>query len=85
MAAYSLEYHVSTIRTLGKDMLVLLIALALVIVINYNLESYGYFKNSPVTLFCLHLAVFAGVMAYPVLTNITIKKIATRIRRKYAK
>jgi len=85
MMAYSLEYHVSTIKTLGKDMLILLVALALVICINYNLTGHGYFKNSPVTLFCLHLAVFAGVLAYPVFTNITIKKIATRIRRRYGK
>lgn len=81
--ALNKEYNISTFKMIDRSSIFLLCAFALVILLNYNVSRWSTLENKPIQKILLQVAIYIAILFYPVLSNITFKKIVTRIKYRY--
>lgn len=85
MYAFSKEHKISTLQMIDKKAILFILAFVIVIVINYNLREWKGFNESRLAMYGAQALIYTSLLAYPILSNITLKKIIARIRYRYAK
>lgn len=85
ITAFNKENGLSIFPYFDKNIILIIVAMAIAIVFNQYLNDIPAIKNSQFAVFCTNIIVLVLVLFYPAYKNTTLKKIKDRLSIKYSK